>query len=210
MVIVYIETNLLIGLTLGQEPEAVLLLAEADRKGGLQLAIPSICFMEAAATIKSRVLEWEGLRQRFVAEMTQLERNQTSEVAVRLLDRLDGARLVSREYIEGIMSDVRTVIRRVGSVARMIPMTKTTLRKGFSSIIVEAKHRDLILPDNLIIHCILSDARGHRGASKAFLSGNSSEFSRPTVQTALKAAGIDKYFTDAKNALGWYRSQSAH
>jgi hypothetical protein len=32
---------------------------------------------------------------------------------------------------------------------------------------------------------------------------------RPEALTALKAAGIDKDFTDAKNALGWYRSQPA-
>jgi hypothetical protein len=74
---------------------------------------------------------------------------------------------------------------------------------------VEAKHKNLILPDNLILHCILDHSRRQPAASKAFLSGNSLEFSRPEVQAALKAGGIDKYFSEAKNALGWYRSRPA-
>jgi hypothetical protein len=209
VVIVYIETNLLIGLTLGQEPEAVDLLDEAARKAELQLAIPSICLMEATATIKGRVHEWVELRRRIDAEMTQLERNRTSLVARQLFDRLSEARAASREYTERIMADFRGVVRRVGSSARMIHLTKSSLGRGFSSIIVEAKLQDLILPDNLILHCILNDARRHPTGSKAFLSGNSLEFSRPGVQAALKAGGIDKYFSEAKNALGWYRSRPA-
>ena len=41
------------------------------------------------------------------------------------------------------------------------------MKLGFSSIIVESKQKDLILPDNLIIHCILDHARRHPAASKA-------------------------------------------
>jgi PIN domain len=209
VVIVYIETNLLIGLTLGQEPEAVDLLEEAAGKSDLQLAIPSICFMEATATIKGRVNEWVELRRRLVSEVTQLQRNRTSAVAERLLDLFIAARPTIDDYIETIMSDFRNIVRRVQSTASLIPLTKPSLRRGFTSIIVEAKHKNLILPDNLILHCILDHSRRQPAASKAFLSGNSLEFSRPEVQAALKAGGIDKYFSEAKNALGWYRSRPA-
>jgi hypothetical protein len=209
VVIVYIETNLLIGLTLGQEPEAADLLDEAARKADLQLAIPSICLMEATATIKARVLEGVELRRRLEIEMTQLRRNRTSAVAKRLLDRLSEASPASEKYTDGIMADFQEVVRQIRSTATMIPLTKPSLKRGFSSIIVEAKHQKLILPDNLILHCILDHARRHPTASRAFLSGNSLEFSRPEVQAALKAGGIDKYFSEAKNALGWYRSQPA-
>ena len=209
MVIVYIETNLLIGLTLGQEPEAVDLLDEAAGKSDLQLAIPSICFMEATATIKGRVHEWVELRRRLVSEVTQLQRNRTSAVAERLLDLFIAARPTIDDYTETVMSDFRGIVRRVQSTASLIPLTKPSLRRGFSSIIVEAKLKNLILPDNLILHCILDHSRRQPGLRKAFLSGNSLEFSRPEIQAALKAGGIDKYFSEAKNALGWYRSRPA-
>jgi hypothetical protein len=209
VVIVYIETNLLIGLTLGQEPEAADLFDEAARKPDLQLAIPSICLMEATATMASRVHGYVELRGRLVREVTQLERNRTSAAAKQLLAPLDGARLACGGYIDGLMADFQGVVRMVRSTARMIPLAKSSLKSGFSSIIVEAKQKGLILPDNLIIYCILNDARRHPAASKAFLRGNRLEFSRPEVMAALKAVGIDKYFTEAKNALGWYRSRPA-
>jgi PIN domain len=209
VVIVYIETNLLIGLALGQEPDAADLLDEAVRRPDLHLAIPSICLMEATATITSRVHEYVELRRRLLDEVTQLKRNLRSPAAKQLMDRLEDARLACNLHIDGIMADFRDVVRRIRSTARIVPLTKSGMKQAFSSIIVEAKQKDLILPDNLIIHCILRDARRHPAASKAFLSGNRLEFTRPAVMTALKAAGIDKYFTDAKNALGWYRSQPA-
>jgi hypothetical protein len=196
-------------LALGQEPEAADLLDEAARKPDLQLAIPSICLMEATVTMTSRVHEYVELRRRLQDELTQLKRNLKSAAAQQLLDRLDVAGLACGDYIDAIVVDFQDVVRRVRSTARMIPLAKSSLKSGFSSIIVEAKQKDLILPDNLIIHCILDHARKNPAASKAFLSGNRLEFTRPAVMTALKAAGIDKYFTDAKNALGWYRSQPA-
>jgi hypothetical protein len=209
VVIVYIETNLLIGLALGQEPEAADLLGEATRKTDLQIAIPSICLMEATATINSRVHDCVELRRRLQDESTQLKRNLTSAGAKRLLNHLDDAQFACDGYIDGIMGDFQDVVGKVRSTARLIPLTKSSLRQAFDSVIVEAKQKGLILPDNLIIHCILNDARRHPAASKAFLSGNRLEFSRPAVMTVLKAVGIDKYFTEAKNALGWYRSRPA-
>jgi hypothetical protein len=209
VVIVYIETNLLIGLALGQEPEAADFLDEAARKPDLQLAIPSICLMEATATMTSRVHEYVELRRRLLDELTQLKRNLTSFAARQLMDRLDDAQLACSGHIDGMIADFRDVVRRVQSIARMIPLTKSSMKRGFSSILVESKQKDLILPDNLIIHCILDHAQRQPAALKAFLSGNSSEFSRPAVLNALKAAGIDKYFVEAKNALGWYRSRTA-
>jgi PIN domain len=205
--IVYIETNFLIGLTFGQDPHATALLDEAAGGAALRLVIPSICFMEATATIGTRIHERMALDRMLDSEKKQLERNQASLVAAQLLDQLDKASLTNGDYMERIKADFQDIVRRVRSIAQIIPITKATLKRGFASIIVEAKYKDLILPDNLIIHCILDHAQRRRADAKALLSGNSTEFSRPAVQAALKLAGIDKYFTDAKNALGWYRSQ---
>jgi hypothetical protein len=157
----------------------------------------------------SRVHEYAELRRSLQDESTQLKRNLTSAAANQLLNHLEDARLACGGYTDGIMADFQDVVRRIRSTGRMIPLRKSSLTTAFSSLIVEAKQKDLVLPDNLIIHCILDHARTHPAASKALLSGNRLGFSRPVVMAALKAAGIDKYFTDAKIALGWYRSQPA-
>jgi PIN domain-containing protein len=205
--IVYVETNFLIGLAFGQDLSAGDLLVEAARSDALRLAIPSICFMEATSTVGARIHERMTLNRTLDSERKQLVRNQVSPLAGQLLDLLGKTSVTNGEYADRIKSDFQDVVDKVRSLATIIPLTKTALKGGFARIIVEAKHKDLILPDNLIIHCILDHAQRRRADAKALLSGNSTEFSRPAVQAALKSAGIDKYFTDAKNALGWYRSQ---
>lgn len=208
MAIVYVETNYLISLTLGQEPDGEPLLQEAEAKKGLQLAIPTICFMEATANVRGRVKEWMTHHERFVRERDQLERNRSSEVSRRLVEPFNDASILCLEYINSLVSDFRQAVHRVGSIATLIPMSKETIGDSFASILVpDRRHPDLILPDNLILHCILNHAKKHAGTVKAFLSGNSLEFGRDEVKQALRSSGIDKYFTDAKNAVGWLRSR---
>lgn len=210
MAIVYIETNYLIGLTLGQEPDGEPLLEEAEGKKGLQLAIPTICFMEATANMRSRVKDWRALHDRFVRERDQLERNKTSDASRRLIDPFNTVSVQSLIYIDRLKFDFREAVRRVGSIATLIPMSRAILRKGFATILVEEKgHPNLILPDNLILHCVLAHAKNQPATPKAFLSGNNSEFGRDEVKEAFRSVGIDKDFTDAKNALGWHRSRPA-
>ena len=108
------------------------------------------------------------------------------------------------------MADFQAVVRRVQATVTMIPLTKPSLKRGFSSIIVEAKHQDLILPDNLILHCILDHATEVPECFEGF-----PQRQQPRVlpdrqsRRPCKAGGIDKYFSEAKNALGWYRSRPA-
>jgi hypothetical protein len=61
--------------------------------------------------------------------------------------------------------------------------------------------------DNLILHCILEHARANPSEAKIFLSGNRKDFGSETVRHALQEAGISKYVAEAKQFLGWYRSQ---
>jgi hypothetical protein len=46
----------------------------------------------------------------------------------------------------------------------------------------------------------------HPSEVKAFLSGNHRDFGTQVVRKALEAAGIEKYFAEARNFLGWYGS----
>lgn len=166
--------------------------------------------MEATATIRARVKEWKALYERLMRERKELERNAVSESSRRLLDPFLEASVVSLIYIDGLTVDFRQAARRVASNATLIPMSREAIGDGFSDLLVpDRRHPDLVLPDNLILHCILDHAKKHAGTAKAFLSGNSLEFGRDEVKQALRSSGIDKYFTDAKNAVGWLRSRPA-
>jgi hypothetical protein len=129
VVIVYIETNFLIGLTFGQDLAAGALLDEVARNTDLRLAIPSICFMEATATIGGRIHEREAFRLRLNAEMTQLRRNLDSPLAAQFLDQLGKASVTSDGYGQRIKTDFRDVVRRVRSIAQIIPLTKATPKR---------------------------------------------------------------------------------
>jgi len=52
----------------------------------------------------------------------------------------------------------------------------------------------------------IENASVHPSEVNAFLSGNHRDFGTQVVQKALKAAGIEKYFAEARNFLGWYGS----
>jgi len=60
--------------------------------------------------------------------------------------------------------------------------------------------------DNLILHSILADARARPVDAKALLTGNTRDFCTPHVEAALKAAAINKHFTNVTAALGWLGS----
>ncbi len=126
MAIVYVETNYLIGLTLGQEPDGEPLLRAAEERKGLKLAIPTIRFMEATANVRGRVKEWRALHERFARERDQLERNRT-EILKRLTDPFNVASVLCLDYIDGLVSDFRQAARRLGSIATLIPMSREAI-----------------------------------------------------------------------------------
>jgi hypothetical protein len=204
--IVYIETNFLLGMNLGQDPDAITVLDEAARDPSLQLVIPGVCFMEALSAFKEIIHERANLKLKIDREIRELERNKTSPIAKQLLEQLNQSTITYLDYTKDLKLDFQSTIRRVGRITRMIALTKVNLRKGFAGILVDSKHDYLILPDNLIVQCILEDARRHPVKTKAFFSGNSTDFDKPRVREALRQAGIEKYFTASGNALGWYRS----
>ncbi len=61
--------------------------------------------------------------------------------------------------------------------------------------------------DNLILHCILANARLQPNEIKVFLSSNTKDFGTAEVQEALRNADVNDYFTHTQDLLGWLRSQ---
>ncbi len=206
MVILYLETNFLISLAMNQDPGASALLEKAAQDQSLRLAIPQVCFMEAFATIRKRVEERATFQRLLEREVNQLERSNTSPVARQLLDELNQSMITNDVYINRILDDFQQATDRLASLGELFPVGRDSLKKSFADALVKSKRERLVLPDNFIICNIIENASVHPSEVKTFLSGNHRDFGTQIVQQALKAAGIEKYFAEAKNFLGWYGS----
>ena len=193
-------------LALNQDPDAFALLEKAAQDRSLKLAIPQVCFMEAFATIRNRVEESVTFQRRLEREVNQLERSTTSPVARQLLDELIQSLITNDEYTNRILDDFQQATDRLASLAEMFPLGRDSLKKSFADTLIKSKRERLVLPDNFIICNIIENASVHPSEVKAFLSGNHKDFGAQVVQKAVKAAGIEKYFAEAKNFLGWYGS----
>lgn len=206
MVILYLETNFLMSLALMQDPGASALLEKAAQDKSLRLAIPQVCIMEAIAAIRRKVEQRTNFQRRIETEINQLERSKTSPVARQLLDELNQSLITNDEYTNRILDDFQQATDRLASIGEMFPLGRDSLKKSFADTLIKSKRERLVLPDNIILCNIIENASVHRSEIKAFLSGNHKDFGAEVVQKALKAAGIEKYFAEAKNFLGWYGS----
>jgi hypothetical protein len=53
---------------------------------------------------------------------------------------------------------------------------------------------------------MLEHARRRPAEERALLTANHKDFNAPDARTALRSAGIAKYFTEVDNLLGWLGS----
>ncbi len=206
MVILYLETNFLMSLALNQDPEDSALLEKATQDRSLRLAIPQVCIMEAFATIRKRVEERATFQRRIETEINQLKRSKTSPVARQLRDELNQSLITNDEYTNRILDDFQQATDRLASLGEMFPVGRDSLMKSFAEPLIKSKRERLVLPDNFIICNITENASVYPSEVKAFLSGNHRDFGTQVVRKALKAAGTEKYFAEARNFLGWYGS----
>lgn len=193
-------------LALNQDPDAFALLEKAAQDRSLRLAIPQVCIMEAFATIRKRVEERATFQRRIETEINQLKRSKTSPVARQLLDELNQSLITNDEYTNQILDDFQQATDRLASLGEMFPVGRDSLMKSFAEPLIKSKRERLVLPDNFIICNIIENASVHPSEVKAFLSGNHRDFGTQVVRKALEAAGIEKYFAEARNFLGWYGS----
>jgi predicted nucleic acid-binding protein len=201
MVVFYVETNFLMSIATGREPEAIELLSNLP--SGISLTTPQICMMEALVVLQQERRERKSFADLLDRHIRQLERDTTSSHAATLLTLLNSARIENNELFADINARLFDAIELMSHRAEMI---------GLNAHMLEANRKDAFIEDptdNLILHCILNHARANPGSSKAFMSNNRKDFGTKPVQDALQAAGIGKYVVETKQFLGWYRSQPA-
>ena len=86
MVILYVETNFLMGIAKGQDSQAEYLLQNIPPS--LRLAIPSICFVEALTTLEQEEKYNQDFLQKLDIQIHEAERDKNSQISELLVSLL--------------------------------------------------------------------------------------------------------------------------
>jgi PIN domain len=201
LAILYIETNFLMSIATGRDPEASILLGQTP--ASVQLVIPSICYMESFSALEDEVKRHNYFKQQLENQIGEANRDLTSQNARSLFLNLSQSRIDYERRLEDIDLRLRQAMGQLSQTAETIALNANMIQESLNSIIIAKDPTD-----NLILHCILNHARLRPAETKVFLSGNVREFRKILeVQDALRDAGITKYFYLAKDFLGWLQSQ---
>ena len=201
MPILYVETNLLMGIALGRDAEAGNLLGNPP--ASLEIAIPEVCCMESLSAFESERKRRFRFKNELNQNISQLRRDLTSASASSLLSYLD----MSVEKNENLLNDIRNrlflALENIAANATTIPLSPEIIRAALSNSLMFEEPTD-----NLIFQTILSHARTRPTEVKVLLTGNIKDFKQPTVKAAWQNAGINLYFSRTSSFIGWLASQS--
>ena len=196
--VLYVETNFLMSIATGRDPDATDILADIGLPN--RLVLPQVCFMEAFSVLNEMHRSRNQFRNQLDQQISEMRRDSTSEHARELLSLLEQARIVSDKLIEDIDTRLFNTVRRLSRDAELIGLTREILEEQRKTILVEDP------TDNLILHCILAHAREHPSEDKTFLSGDKA-FGDSKVQNELGIVGVTKSFREGKQFRMWFVSQ---
>ncbi len=204
--ILYLETNFIIGASLGRDKkaEALLQVSSAD----LQIILPSICIMEAWSVFEDERKRRNAFRQTMVQQIGQLRRDETSSHAKALLQHLQQASTENDDLLNDVEGRLRDILSKLSglqpgfSTANLLPLTQ----EMFQNSIPAGPTKDST--DNLILAMILAHANENPADEKVFLSGNIKDFQTPEIEVLLAAAAINHYFARTEDFLGWFSAQN--
>ncbi|BAZ17358.1 hypothetical protein NIES4071_92360 [Calothrix sp. NIES-4071] len=199
--LVYIETNFILGISTGREVNANQLLSRINAER--RLIIPSICSLEALIALEGQQKQLSNLIESLDMVISQLERNpqqNTSNEITALIASRNAANNLSNQLKPNLSSAIGNVFR----VAEVITPSTNSIQKTLNNPILI---RDKAMRDSLILECILEHANTQLDTQKAFLSSNIKEFGSQEARFALRTYGII-YFSDTTKLINWIDSQS--
>ena len=202
--IVYVESNFILGIALDQEEEAaateILGLAEGGR---LEPAVPAFALCEPF----ERVTRDARVRRSLVDSLTekvmaQLERSPTHQPLVTAIRPLLTAvgEIESRQ-----MDDLESTLGRVVAAARQLAVTDAV----FSQALANRKRHDLDIRDAIIYSNIVSDLAHQRAQTpKCFASRDKKAFFDPAIKEELHTHNC-RYVERFDQALSFVRGREA-
>jgi hypothetical protein len=198
--ILYIETNFLISIATGRDPDAHRLLASP--LPSLDLVLPQVCYMEAFSVLNNIHRQRNQFRNSLHQQISELGRDRTSENAKNLLLSLEQASIAHEKLDEDIDTRLFDAVQLASRNSNTIGLTAEILDDHRNAVFIDDP------TDNLILHCMLAHAKTHLTDRKVFLSGNRNDFGSLAVQNEFQRAGVNKSFWRAKQFLDWFTSQA--
>ena len=197
--ILYVETNFVIGIAKGQDPDAERLLVEGDFD--LRIVIPAVCIMEAFSTWNTEKKQRQTFYHELGTHAKEAARGISSVRAKSLAGFLRQTQVEGRELLNDIENRLHVTVLNLVLHAEIL----NNIDQG---VIVDTYQEKYIddLTDNLILCSILRDARSELPGLKMFVSGNSRDFGTSEPVKAMESVGV-KYFKAVEPALGWLKEQ---
>jgi len=196
--IVYFETNWIVGAVLGQDPRAEELLASSKQE--IELAIPSACLMEAISAFDWKKQERNQLASELDRQLTQVRRSGHLLVARELTKQLFQAKMTNDKLLSEFFQRLDDFLDQVAHRAELIPLSSEAVE-----FMVQERHESepkLGRKDSLILDCVLRHSREHQSAKRAFLTGNIHDFDVGRVRSLLAQNGV-KFFSSTERVLEW-------
>ncbi|MBD2142057.1 hypothetical protein H6F39_11980 [Anabaena sp. FACHB-1250] len=209
MTILYIETNFLMSIAEGQDPQADLLLFNPPPS--IQIYIPNICYIESMAVFKQKKQAITNFTKIMNERRREARRDLSSNHAQSLAVNLDQAIIDNNYLLNDLDTRLSSAIDRQQAKSKCIYLENHILQDTCSAILTQPGqmlvNNDLM--DNLILRTIIHHATLPTSPrqEKAFISNNTKDFDKPEVKYALRNAGI-RYFTMTQHFLDWFNSRS--
>jgi hypothetical protein len=201
MTILYVETNFIMSIATGRDPDASLLLSSANRK--FHIVLPSVCYLEAISTLESERKRNNQFRGTLEQRIAQSRRDVVWPDARLTCAQLEQASQIVLDEFNEIERRLLSTILELSDRAEAIEASPTIVRDGVNQRIIAGD-----LADNLILHSIVHHARSAPADVRAFLSGNTKDFGKEDARTFLQDAGVTKFFSKSRPFLDWVDSQS--
>lgn len=205
-VILYLETNFIVGAAFGQDEKANILLQIPPAE--LQIALPSVCIMEVWAVFEAEKKQRNTLKETLNDQIGKLRRYPNSPHAQALIKHLLLALTENADLLNDVEVRLRDFLSKVFGLqagffaVELLPLTQAAFQGSLSAGLTKDH------TDNLILAVILAHASEHPPDEKVFLSGNIRDFQTPEIEALLSAAGITRYFARTDDFLGWFHAEN--
>jgi predicted nucleic acid-binding protein len=200
-VTVYVETNLILEITLQQEESAaaeeLLCLAEASR---IEMAFPAFAICEPFETLRRRTLHREQLSSAIAKELRELARSQPhSGYAGEFHLIAERFAVISKSQVDALEQTLRRVLR----VASILPIDYAV----FDRAIAYETRYSLTAQDAIVLASVLLDLeRVPAGNAKCFLSRNPKDFDDPALDAELAVFNC-RYIARFAHGLSFVQSR---
>jgi hypothetical protein len=189
----YLETNYLMSRSTGRSPDADQILSMAP--DFLEIAIPSVCFMEAYKAFAALSYEKRALQEPFLKHINDIKRD-PGAFAQEFARNLAAADAALTNYLGECEDRLDDSISEVLGYARLVETT--------SSVLADPGKYLSDRTDDMILSTIIVDAQKNGDAPIRFLSEDGG-FRQPTVQRALATVAIET-LESASECLVWMAS----